>query len=447
MAAYWILAFTVGTAIFRPAIGPLRVQPQTAALVGAALMIVAGVLPLAAALKALFFLAQPVLTIASLMAITLVAERAGLFRLVAWWVARRANGSGRKLFTYLFAAGALTGTLFTNDAAVLIFTPLVFRLVEDVKAPSWTTAQKIPYYFAVLYVANLVGAFVTSNPINIVVSRWFNIGFLEYARWMVLPAVVSMVVSYWGLRLFFRGVIPVVCGRPPAVPPIERSRFLVASGGILLLVLVGFCTEELTQIPTAYVAAAGAALLLGVHHSAGERVADVVRGIGWDVIVFVVGMFLVSQGLRLAGLTDLVGGLVLAATRVSAQVATLVTGFTAGLFSAVMNNHPVAGTMAMAIGDLHLGEHATRVTAFAALIGGDLGPKMLPIGSLAALLWFRILRGKGVNISSAQYVKIGIPVTIAAILLAVVALNLESALAAALTPGVGVPRLTGIPAP
>jgi len=447
VTAYWILAITVGTAIIRPAVGPLRVQPQTAALAGAVLMIVAGVLPLAAALKALGFLAQPVLTIVSLMAITLVAERAGLFRLVAWWVARRANGNGRKLFTYLFVAGSLTGTLFTNDAAVLIFTPLVFRLVEDVKAPSWTTAQKIPYYFAVLYVANLVGAFVTSNPINIVVSRWFDIGFVEYARWMVLPALLSMVVSYWGLRLFFRGAIPVVCGRPPAGPPIERSMFLLASGGILLLVLVGFCTEEVTRIPTAYVAAGGAVLLLGVHHWAGGRASDVMRGVGWDVIVFVAGMFLVSQGLRLAGLTDLVGGLVLAATKVSSQAATLVTGFTAGLFSAVMNNHPVAGTMAMAIGDLHMGEHATRVTAFAALIGGDLGPKMLPIGSLAALMWFRILRGKGVEISYAQYVKLGIPVTVAAILFAIVALNLESALAATLTPGLDVPRLPGVPVP
>jgi arsenical pump membrane protein len=425
--ALCILALTVTLSLLRPSIGRFRIEPAGAAILGAILTLAAGLLQKATLFRSLQFLSMPILTIISLMVITLVAERAGFFRLIAWRIAKAANGNGIKLFTYLFFTGTITGTLFTNDAAVLIFTPMVFELIEEIEEESWRAVNKIPYYFAVLYVANLVGAFIISNPINIVVSRWFHIGFVDYAHWMMLPAVMSMVITYFGMRVFFRRSIPKKCRvEPKTKPKMDNRNFLLTCGLVLLLVLFGFFTEQWTGISVAYIAAAGALVLIVVNLTLGRgSLMPVIKGVGWDVIIFVIGIFIVVNGLRTTGFTDIIGDLIMKSLIPGINLTTYVTGFIGAGFSAIMNNHPVADMMAMAIRDLPLADTSLRILAFSALIGGDLGPKMLPIGSLAALMWFRILRNKGVDISYGLYIKIGIPVTLLAILFSMLLLNLE----------------------
>lgn len=436
MAAVSILALTVGLSLARPSVGRFRVRPAQAAVLGAALMLGLGLLSPAGAFGALDVLALPLLTIASLMVITLVAEEAGLFRRAARWVAAVSRGDGRLLFRNLFLAGTATGAVFTNDAAVLIYTPLVVGLVEEMADDSWGPGSRLPFYFAVLYVANLVGPLVISNPINIIVADWFGIGFLEYALWMVLPALASIVVTYAGLRIFFRRSIPrryripETATGPGGEDGAADTGFLRLTAAVMGLTLVGFFTEALTGLPTAAVALIGAAVLLVVHKRVGGGSArKILGGVGWDVLIFVTGIFLVAMGLREAGLTDALGALIVRAAESGSDVGVMVTGFLAGISSAVMNNHPVAQLMALTIGDLEQLPGATRrILAYAALIGGDLGPKMLPIGSLAALMWFRMLRDRGVKVSYWTYVAIGVPVSLAAILAALLVLNLEVAL-------------------
>jgi len=109
-----IFVITVALSLGRPRIGRFRVQPSSAAVFGTLLVIVAGILPLSAMAATLSFIALPILTIASLMVITIITDRSGFFRSLAWKIARSAGGSGRRLFTYLFFSGTFVGTLFTD---------------------------------------------------------------------------------------------------------------------------------------------------------------------------------------------------------------------------------------------------------------------------------------------------------------------------------------------
>jgi len=432
-----ILLLTVSLALARPRLWRLRIDHAPAALLGAALTVLVGAVPVDALYPTLRVLVYPVVAIVSLMVLTLLAEEAGLFELLALRIANLAGGDGRRLFTYLFFAGAAVGSVFTNDAAVLIFTPLVYRLIERVQGDAWTLSTKIPYYFAVLYVANLVGAFVISNPINLIVASFFAIDFLEYARWMVVPALVSMVASYVGLRLYFRRSLPRTYGGHHASIGAANPRFVRVSTAVLGVTLLGFFVEPLTGVPTWAVAASGAASLLVLSAAMGwAESPKVLKGVGWDVIVFVVGIFVVVSGLRNAGLTSQIERLVLYLAGFEVFGLMMVNGLITAMCSAVMNNHSTAYAVALAIEDMPVGWEAgfagdwgafyvKRMLVFSTLIGGDLGPKMLPIGSLAALLWFRMLRDRGVEIPYRLYVTIGVPVTLAAVVLSVLALYAE----------------------
>src|SRR5688572_6612510 len=271
--AFVILALTVTVALGRPQLGRWQIDHAQAAVGGALLALLTGVVSLSETLEAARLLSAPVITIVSLMTITVIAEKAGLLRLLAYGIARAAHGSGSRLFAYLFMLGAAVGALFTNDAAILILTPLVFDLVERVQDDNWTLTTKLPFYFAVLYVGNLVGAFLISNPINLVVGSVFDVGFLEYALWMIIPALASMVVSFIGLRFFFRRALPSTYRVPASIDwsTIDR-RMLAPCAAVLFVTLLGFFSEAVTGIPLWLIALAGACALTLVHVSRGHSV-------------------------------------------------------------------------------------------------------------------------------------------------------------------------------
>ena len=433
-AAYPILLLTCSLALSQPRIGRMKMHQAWAGLIGAALTLVSGAVSLTQVVDALRFLSVPLITIVSLMVMTVVADHSGLFRWLALQIARTAKGNARRLFFYIFGSATLVGAFFTNDAAVLIFTPLVFTLMEDVELPGWTMANKVPFYFAVLYVANLAGGLMISNPINIVVGALFSFGFLEYAAWMALPALVSMIVTYAGLRLYFGRDIPLAFDRSR----VEQAKLPLSVGAkasavVLGATLIGFFLGNSFGLPAWKMALGGAITSVGVAlWSRSSRLGEIAGGIGWDVIVFVAGMFIISRGLRNAGLTHAIQDLLVDLGGRSLAALSGATSVVAAVASSLINNHPAADTMAFAISDMATPAAGTlaarKVLALAALIGGDLGPKMLPIGSLAAMMWFRLLRDRGVNVSFRQYVRIGVPVTLAAIFLSVLILILEARL-------------------
>ena len=308
-------------------------------------------------------------------------------------------------FALVFAMSALTAAVLNNDAAILLLTPLVVLHVREVYADP---RMQIPFAFAV-YMAAGVAPFVVSNPMNFIVAELVGIGFNEYAARMIPIAIAGWIVSYAMLRL--------VVGRQlregrDSMRTVRRQeggwrRPQIEALAVLVVVLAAYPIASFFDQPIWGVAVAGAVLALWVcrRHGAGQPLEILRTNVSWDTLGFLLGVLVLAFGLRNVGFVDQLSDFY-----EQANIWTI--GFVSAVGSAVVNNHPMALINLLAIGGT---PGPTKKEYLAALIGGDLGPRLAPIGSLAGHLWYASLRSLGVHVPVTQFMRIGVLVTVPSI--------------------------------
>lgn len=412
IAAYSTVAVTLGLVVARPRFGAtFRLTPAMAACGGVIFMLAMGIVRPEHLVLAATNLWSPFVALASVMVMTEVARRTGLLE---WWAAvieARAT-STRRLFLLVFGLGILVSTALNNDAAILLLTPVVVIFVQR-RYPGQT--RMVPLFAFAVFMSAGVAAMPVSNPMNMVVSEFLKIGFNDYALHMVPVAVAGWIIAFFVLRGVFAEQIkaPIVAAREAAPRSTTQQRVMMA---LLVCVLVSYPVFGSIGGPVWAVASMGALLsLILARGPLRANPVEIVRtGVSWETLAFLLGVLVMSFGLREVGLVDR-----LAALYQGSGIVTI--GVASAIGSAVLNNHPMSHLNMMAL------ESATSTGSlgvFAALVGGDLGPRLLPMGSLAGLLWIEMLRRHGVNISVGRFVLIGLVVAVPTIAASLAILSL-----------------------
>ncbi|THH18685.1 hypothetical protein EW146_g2356 [Bondarzewia mesenterica] len=184
----------------------------------------------------------------SLAYISISLDATGLFRFLAFWVARKGGSSGQRLYFYLFAFFLLCGVVVGNDPVILsgtVFLVYLTRILGITPPTAWIFGQ-----FTAANMASSV--LVTSNPTNLVLAGAFSLSFITYTSSLVLPFLAAALFTYPFLAFFlFRSVelIPRSIDLPvdatdnnlgsnnPAAALIDKFGAVFGSG--LLLVTLG----------------------------------------------------------------------------------------------------------------------------------------------------------------------------------------------------------------
>ncbi|AUU84457.1 arsenic transporter [Leclercia sp. LSNIH1] len=356
--------------------------------------------------------------------ISLLLDESGFFEWAALHVSRWGNGRGRLLFTWIVLLGAAVAALFANDGAALILTPIVIAMLLALGFSQGTT---LAFVMAAGFIADTASLpLIVSNLVNIVSADFFGLGFTQYASVMIPVDAAAIAATLVMLHLFFRRDIPATYDvsllKTPASAIKDPATFR-AGWIVLLLLLVGFFVLEPLGIPVSAIAAAGAAVLFVVaKRGHAINTGKVLRGAPWQIVIFSLGMYLVVYGLRNAGLTEYLSGVLNLLADKGLWAATFGTGFLTAFLSSVMNNMPTVLIGALSID----GSTATGVVKeamiYANVIGCDLGPKITPIGSLATLLWLHVLAQKNMTITWGYYFRTGIVMTVPVLFVTLAAL-------------------------
>ncbi|HUX98340.1 MAG TPA: ArsB/NhaD family transporter [Candidatus Deferrimicrobium sp.] len=422
---------------------PKGINIGIAAGIGALASLLFGTVTLNDTYYALTNIWDAALAFLGIVTFSIILDAMGFFRWAAIRVAKMAGGHGVKLFFFIAMLSATVSILFANDSAILILTPIV---IEMIYVLDLTEKNKLAYLFCAGLIADTAAMpLITSNPINIVSADFFKYTFVEHLIFMAPVAIVTLIVSMLVIYLFFRKDIP----KSYSLKTIEtliinspRPKWLRTSIVTLIAIDVGYVVASLNRIPVSFVICLGAIFLFILYLISCRRelmIKEEERGakfilkrINWDILFFMIAIFLVVQGLKHVGIIELFASLFINASALPLMLSILVPSLIITVAASGMNNWPMTMLGLLSIKQAILAGGLTMQAStsliFANIIGNNLGAHFFPFGSLAILMWLGTMKRKGLTIKLRDYVKIGVVLSLLEVAIASLILWLEQLL-------------------
>ena len=378
----------VGVALGR--LPALKMNRATIALVGATVLLAGGVLSLDQAYRAVDW--NTILLLFGMMVLNVNLRSGGFFQRVTAAVIRFAKTPRRLLALLIGVSGALSA-VFLNDTIVLVFTPLVLDVTLALRR------NPLPYLVGLVTAANIGSvATITGNPQNMLVGLSSGISFVAFTHALAPIAVAGLAIAW--------GVLVLVYRREFSGPPLAAVVEVPVSGDrrtlIKALIATGVMGITLVAgLPVPLAAAFAAAILLVTRRTAPE---GVFQEIDWSLLVFFIGLFVVTGALEASGLS----GQLFTVLHPYANGGPLPLTAVSVVLSNVVSNVPAVMLLLPIVPTLSNPAEAWLTVAMATTLAGNL----TLIGSVANLIVAEIARRRGIELSFFEYLKAGTAIAI-----------------------------------
>ncbi|MCP2246373.1 SLC13 family permease [Lentzea aerocolonigenes] len=381
--------------------------PEAVVAVPAAVLVVlVGALPFDHVVDETVRLGPVIGFLAAILVLAQLCDDDGLFHACGTWMARASGGRPRTLLGGVFVAASATTAVLSLDATVVLLTPVVFATAAQLGV------RPKPHVYACTHLSNSASLLLpVSNLTNLLAFASSGLSFTRFAALMALPWVVAIALEYVVFRWFFRTDLDAPAHAPSVQQPRELPVFALATVG---LTLAGFVVASATGIDPAWAACAGA-VAMAVRALVRKRttVLKVVQAASLPFLAFVLGLGIVVRAVVDNGLDDLLRHVVPSG---HGLLALLGVAFVAAVLANVINNLPAVLVLLPLVAPMGPG------LVLAVLLGVNLGPNLTYAGSLATLLWRRIVHDHDTEVNLPEFTKLGLLAVPATLIGAVVAL-------------------------
>jgi arsenical pump membrane protein len=344
--------------------------------------------------------------LAAVLVLARLCDDEGLFHACGAWLARAAEARPRRLLAGVFVTASVITAVLSLDATVVLLTPVVFATAARLGA------RAEPHVYACAHLSNTASTLLpVSNLTNLLAFAASGLSFTRFAALMALPWLVAIGAEYLVFRRFFAADLP---AGTPGPRTTERPQVPVFAVATLVCTLAGFVLVSGFGLNPAWAAFAGA-IVLAARALARHRTtpAAIVRAAALPFLAFVLALGVVVRAVLDNGLATALGRLLPAGGQ---PLALLGIAALAAALANLVNNLPAVLVL------LPLTVSAGPGAVLAVLLGVNIGPNLTYAGSLATLLWRRVMREHDHDVDLGEFTRLGLLTVPLALVLAVVAL-------------------------
>jgi Na+/H+ antiporter NhaD/arsenite permease-like protein len=396
-----------------------KVHRTIAALIGAGLLMLSGVLTVEDAIEYIDW--NTIGLLIGMMIIVGITRNTGVFEYLAVRAAKMVKGNPVKIMMALATVTAVASAFLDNVTTVLLIVPVTFAIARQLKV------NPIPILVAEIIASNIGGtATLIGDPPNIMIGSSTGLGFMDFVFNLAPVIVVVHVITITLLILIYRKHLVTTPELQQGIMKMDEKEelkdisLLKQCLVVLSLTILGFVIHQYIHLESSVIALSGASLLLLL--SSRHDPEQALHAVEWPVIFFFAGLFLVVGGIEKVGIIEAIARFTIDVTHGLMVPAGMLILWVSAIASAFVDNIPFVATMIPLIKDMgQLGMSGDLNFLWWSLsLGACLGGNGTIIGASANVVVVGMAEKRGAPITFIGYMKVAFPAMLISIVICTV---------------------------